>query len=48
MYEVAKKLCEEKGIDVLVSSAAAFYYKDAVEITADATAAYDKAYPLKP
>ncbi|HYK60443.1 MAG TPA: OmpH family outer membrane protein [Bryobacteraceae bacterium] len=48
MYEVAKKLCEEKGIDVLVSSAAAFYFKDAVEITADATAAYDKAYPLKP
>ncbi|HLH44552.1 MAG TPA: OmpH family outer membrane protein [Bryobacteraceae bacterium] len=47
MYEVVKKLCEEKGIDVLLSSAAAFYFKDAVEITAEATAAYDKAYPLK-
>ena len=47
MYEVVKKLCEEKGIDVLVSSAAAFYFKEAVEITADATTAYDKAYPLK-
>jgi outer membrane protein len=48
MYEVVKKLCEEKGIDVLVSTAAAFYFKEAVEITADATAAYDKTYPLKP
>lgn len=48
MYEVVKKLCEEKGIDVLVSTAAAFYFKDTTEITADATAAYDKAYPLKP
>ena len=48
MYEVVKKLCEEKGIDVLVSSVAAFYFKEAVEITADATAAYNKAYPLKP
>jgi outer membrane protein len=48
MYEVVKKLCEEKGIDVLVSSAAAFYFKEAVEITAEATTAYDKAYPQKP
>jgi outer membrane protein len=48
MYEVVKKLCDEKGIEVLVSSVAAFYYKDTTEITAEATAAYDKAYPLKP
>jgi outer membrane protein len=47
MYEVVKKLCEAKGIDILVSSAAAFYFSGATEITADATQAYDKAYPLK-
>jgi len=47
MYEVVKKLADEKGLDVVVTSAAAFYFKTAVEITADATAAYDKAYPLK-
>jgi outer membrane protein len=47
MYEVVKKLCDEKGLDVVVTSAAAFYFKNTVEITADATAAYDKAYPLK-
>ncbi|MBV8842155.1 MAG: OmpH family outer membrane protein [Bryobacterales bacterium] len=47
MYEVVKKLADEKGIDVVVTSAAAFYFKTAVEITADATVAYDKAYPLK-
>jgi outer membrane protein len=47
MYEVVKKLCEAKGIEILVSSAAAFYFSGAAEITAEATQAYDKAYPLK-
>ena len=47
MYEVVKKLGDEKGLDVVVTTAAAFYFKTAIEITADATAAYDKAYPLK-
>jgi outer membrane protein len=47
MYEVVKKLCEAKGIEILVSSAAAFYFSGATEITAEATQAYDKAYPLK-
>jgi outer membrane protein len=47
MYEVVKKLADDKGLDVIVTSAAAFYFKTATEITADATAAYDKTYPLK-
>jgi outer membrane protein len=47
MYEVVKKICEAKGIDILVSSAAAFYFNGATEITAEATQEYDKAYPLK-
>jgi outer membrane protein len=46
MYEVVKKLCEAKGIEILVSSAAAFYFSGATEITAEATQEYDKAYPL--
>jgi outer membrane protein len=45
MYEVVKKLCEAKGIEILVSSAAAFYFSGATEITAEATQEYDKAYP---
>jgi outer membrane protein len=47
MYEVVKKIAEEKGLDVVVTNQAAFYFKEAIEITADATAGYDKAYPLK-
>jgi outer membrane protein len=47
MYEVVKKLCDAKGIEILVSSAAAFYFNGATEITAEATQEYDKAYPLK-
>jgi outer membrane protein len=48
MYEVVKKLCEAKGIEILVSSAAAFYFSGATEITAQATQEYDKAYPCPP
>jgi outer membrane protein len=47
MYEVVKKMCEAKGIEILVSSAAAFYFSGATEITGEATQEYDKAYPLK-
>lgn len=47
MYEVVKKICESKGIEILVSSAAAFYFNNATEITAEATQEYDKAYPLQ-
>ncbi|HEY6347063.1 MAG TPA: OmpH family outer membrane protein [Bryobacteraceae bacterium] len=46
MYEVVKKICEAKGIEILVSSAAAFYFSGTTEITAEATQEYDKAYPL--
>jgi outer membrane protein len=47
MYEVVKKIAEEKGLDLVVTNQAAFYFKEATDITADATAGYDKAYPLK-
>jgi len=49
MVEVVKKIAEEKGLDLVVdiSNPIAIYYKPAMEITTEATAAYDKAYPVK-
>jgi len=45
MNDVVKKIAEEKGFDLVVESSASLYVKPALDITADATAAYDKAYP---
>ena len=45
MQEVVKKIAEEKGIDVVVDMPYTVYFKAALEITNDAIAAYDKAYP---
>lgn len=47
MQEIVKKLMEEKGLDVVIDAANAVSFKPALEITADAVAAYDKAYPIK-
>ena len=47
MQEVVKKLAEEKGLDIVVDSANTVFFKTTFEITADATAAYNKAYPVK-
>lgn len=46
MTAVVKKLAEEKGFDLVVDTQVALYFKTAMDITADATAAYDKQYPL--
>ncbi|HEY1760186.1 MAG TPA: OmpH family outer membrane protein [Bryobacteraceae bacterium] len=46
MTEIVKKLMDEKGLDAIFDSAALVAFKTTVEITADATAAYDKAYPV--
>ena len=48
MQEVVKKVADEKGLDVVVDSASTVFFKAAFEITADATAAYNKAYPVTP
>jgi outer membrane protein len=45
MTEVVKKLAEEKGYDVVVDVSNTVYFKPALEITAEALAAYNKAYP---
>ena len=47
MQDVVKKLAEEKGLDVVVDSANTVFYKPALDLTAEATTAYDKAYPVK-
>jgi outer membrane protein len=46
MQDIIKKLAQEKGLDVVIDVSNALYYKPALDMTADATAAYDKAYPV--
>ncbi len=45
--EVVKKVAEEKGLDCIIDSANLLYSKPALDISAEVTAAYDKAYPAK-
>ena len=47
MQEVIRKLAEERGLDVVVDISNTIYFKPALEITNDALAAYNKAYPAK-
>ena len=47
MQEVVKKLAEERNIDVVVEFSTTLYFKPALDITADATTAYDKQFPAK-
>jgi len=47
MQQVVAKLAEEKGLDIVIDVTQTIYFKPALDITADATAAYNKAYPAK-
>ena len=47
MQEVVKKLADEKGLDIVVDSANTVFFKTTFEVTGDATAAYNKTYPVK-
>jgi outer membrane protein len=47
MQEVVKKLAEAKALDVVVDVNSTIYFKPALDVTAEAIAAYDKAYPVK-
>ncbi|WP_321472941.1 OmpH family outer membrane protein [uncultured Paludibaculum sp.] len=47
LQEVVKKVSEEKGLDLVVDGANLLYFKPTMDISADVTAAYDKAYPSK-
>ena len=45
MSAVVKKLAESKGLDVVVDAPYTVYFKEALEITADAIVAFDKENP---
>jgi outer membrane protein len=47
MQEIVRKLAVDRGYDVVIDVTNTVYYKPALDITSDATAAYDKAYPAK-
>ena len=46
MQAVVKKLAEEKGLDLVVDTQVALYFKPVMDLTGEATAAYDKAHPV--
>jgi len=46
MTDVIKKLAEEKGVDLVIDTSTTLYFKPALDLTNDAIAAYDKAYPV--
>jgi outer membrane protein len=45
MQQVVKQLATEKGLDIVVDSANTLFFKAPLEITTDATAAYNKQFP---
>jgi len=47
MQDVINKLAEEKGMDMIVEASQTLYAKPTLDLTADATAAYNKANPAK-
>jgi len=47
MKEIVQKLADEKGLDVIVDEQSTLFFKPALDLTADAITAYDKAYPVK-
>jgi outer membrane protein len=47
MQDVITKLATEKGLDIVLDATQALFFKPALELTADATAAYNKANPAK-
>lgn len=48
MQAVVKKMAEEKGLDLVVDTQVALYFKPVMDLTGEATAAFDKAYPVAP
>jgi outer membrane protein len=47
MNDVVKKVAEAKGLDMVVDVSNAVYFKPTLDITAEATAEYNKSYPAK-
>lgn len=47
MREIVNQLAEQKGLDVIIDAGNTLYFKAALDLTKEAVAAYDKAYPVK-
>ncbi|NDJ12295.1 MAG: OmpH family outer membrane protein [Acidobacteriia bacterium] len=47
MQDIISKLAAEKGLDLIIDSSQTLFFKPTMELTADATAAYNKANPAK-
>ena len=47
MQEIVKKLAEDKGLDIIVDVSQTIYFKPALDLTSEALAAYNKAFPVK-
>lgn len=45
MRDIVTKIANEKGLDIVVDAANTIFYKAALDLTAETTAAYDKSYP---
>src|SRR5260370_24052949 len=48
MQETVKQVAEAKGLDMVADVPSTVYFKAALDITTDASAAYDKAHPPAP
>jgi outer membrane protein len=48
MTEILKKIMDEKGFEAIVDTTQLVTFKPSLEITTEAIAAFDKAFPLKP
>ena len=46
--KVLRKLAEERGMDVVVDAGSTLYVKPALDLTKEAVAAFDQAYPVSP
>lgn len=47
LQEIVAKLAQEKGLDVVIDATDTVYFREALEMTQEATAAYDKAHPVQ-
>jgi outer membrane protein len=47
MRKVVEKLAQEKGLDMVIEAGTTLFVKPELDLTKEATAAYDKAHPAK-
>lgn len=47
MQEIVRKMADERTLDLVIDVSNTVHFKPTLELTKEATAAYDKAYPVK-